>query len=730
MQGLWSEIKRRNLFRVAAAYLIVSWLLVQIASILAPALLLPAWAVTVVVYFAVLGFPFALFFAWAFELTPEGLKPTQSVDPEASVTGDTGKSLNRIIVGLMAVAIVFLLVDKFIPETKEAVAPEIEVVEEIAPLPEDRVRESIAVLPFVNMSADADQEYFSDGISEELLNLLAKTKGLRVAARTSSFAFKGQNTDIKEIGKQLAVETVLEGSVRRSGQMLRITAQLIDVETGYHLWSDTYDRELSNIFAIQDEISEAIVQSLQVHLTGVVAATSKSRETDFEAYNNYLIGRSLITRRDEQSLIDAMANFDKAIAVDPDYAPAYSRKAIAVLLSSTDNYGKIEKEEAFRIADALITRALELDPNDSAAFAALGLMLRNQAEERMTGYEAAQEALEKAIELNPNDADAHMWLGSLYAYLGRAREGQRLVEKAMILDPLNHVARSNLHYQYYENGHPEKAQKLIEETEQLFRGEPNKSFRLKLNASYYEQEYARDYKTIRRVPTGFTDQSYIGLVQIATAFELWNDDEVRSHKDHWKFSVLAAVDGAEQTILSYHRRPDQEKSRDRELSLIPFYMKAGRYYEVIEFAESFGDEGMRPGYGVFSFQGFAEIFAPDVIVAYRRVGDDEKAERLLAALITNISVLEEAGRQRNIAFLKAQVHALQGNQEDALVQLQLSYNRGEIHRGELDRVAFDTIRDAEEFKAIEADYFAHVNAERAKLGWAPIDMPGSDQRSN
>jgi TolB-like protein len=262
--SFFKELRRRNVIKVAAAYLVVSWLIMQVAEVLIPALHLPDWVLTATLYFLAIGFLPALIGAWAFELTPEGIRREKKVDPEQSITTQTGRKLDFLVIGLLAVGIIYLMIDKFWledgVETAATVSPQGEVVEaeEVAP--------SIAVLPFVNMSADADNEYFSDGVSEEILNVLTGIENLKVTARTSAFSYKGSKLKIDEIARELGVNHILEGSVRKSGDQVRVTAQLIRADGGFHLWSETYDRKLDNIFAIQDEIAGEIAAALQVTL--------------------------------------------------------------------------------------------------------------------------------------------------------------------------------------------------------------------------------------------------------------------------------------------------------------------------------------------------------------------------------------------------------------------------------------------------------------------------------
>ena len=286
MEGFWSELKRRNVVRVGIAYCAAAWAAIQVASVLFPLYGAPTWILKVVTTLMILGLPLALVIAWAFELTPQGLKRTEDVPPEVSETRRTGRQLDFVIIGVLALAVTLFVIDKFAwdkgssaVEKSTAVAPAA-----TATPTADGQRSSIAVLPFVNMSNDPEQEYFSDGMTEELLNALARVKALKVAARTSAFSFKGKDVDVRDVGRKLNVATVLEGSVRKAGDRLRITAQLIDVETGYHLWSETYDRELTDIFDIQDDITSQIVGALQGHLDGAVPPSAPRPSINPEVY--------------------------------------------------------------------------------------------------------------------------------------------------------------------------------------------------------------------------------------------------------------------------------------------------------------------------------------------------------------------------------------------------------------------------------------------------------------
>ena len=301
------ELKRRNVVRVGFAYAVIAWVLAQIAEFAFENFGAPDWVLKSVVVLLLLGLPLALFFAWAFEMTPEGIKREKDVDRSESITSQTGRKLDFLIIGVLAIALAYFAFDKFAGVGPTATTDEVQ---------------SIAVLPFANMSDDSD--HFADGLTEELLNLLAKNQDLKVAGRTSSFAFKGRNEDLREIGEALGVAKVLEGSVRRSGERIRVTAQLINVADGFHIWSDTYDRELADIFEIQDQVAGAITQALELHLT----PEAKRLTNNPEAYALYLEAVAFAALQNDGDLPKGIEALDRATALDPQFAKAYELKAL------------------------------------------------------------------------------------------------------------------------------------------------------------------------------------------------------------------------------------------------------------------------------------------------------------------------------------------------------------------------------------------------------------------
>ncbi len=437
----FKELKRRNVIRVAIAYAVAAWLLIEITATTFPILKLPDWSVTLVTVLVLIGFPLALIFAWAYELTPEGLKKEKDVDRSESITHITGRKLDYLIIAALIFALGYFAFDKFVLGPSRDAELVQATTEQAADSDKGETTDkSIAVLAFADLSPEGDQEYFSDGISEELLNVLSKIPGLRVAARTSSFQFKGENRDIIDIGQQLNTALVLEGSVRKAGLQVRITAQLVDASNGFHLWSETYDRELKNIFAVQDEISAAIVEALKEHLGLQVEASPRViAAANIEAHDTYLRGRYLVVQRTRATIEGAVGEFEKAIALDPDYALAHAELAIATLLLIRRSYGDLTVTEAIARAAPHAEQAMALDPTLAEAHAATGFLLRQQwnLEEALTHYR-------QAIQINPNYSIVYTWMGSLLGEnLGRYAEGFAAGETALRLDPLSLPAMHN-----------------------------------------------------------------------------------------------------------------------------------------------------------------------------------------------------------------------------------------------------------------------------------------------
>ena len=449
--GLFAELKRRNVFKAGVAYLALGWVVTQVTSTVAPALNLPGWIVPVVVWIGVIGFPFVVAFSWIYEITPEGLKRESEVDRSASITHVTGRRMDYLIVALLVLAIGFTAFDRFGPSRSGSVTsgetavpaglPKVpaassatQAATPAAPATGDN---SIAVLPFVDMSPAKDQEYFSDGITEELLNLLAKVPQLQVTARTSSFSFKGKELGIKEIAKTLSVAHILEGSVRKSGNQVRITAQLINASTDKHLWSETYDRNLDDVFAIQDEIAGKVVDELKVTLLG---AAPKARTTDPKAYSLYLQAVQLGRQATAEAFPKSDALYRQALAIDPRYAPAWnglSRNSVSEM-----QIGLLSNQEGYARAREAVTKALAIDPEYAPAHARLGRIAMDGDGDLVS----AAKHFERALSLDPADLDVLRNAAVLLSNLGRVDQALELETAIIRRDPVNVDALFNLGY--------------------------------------------------------------------------------------------------------------------------------------------------------------------------------------------------------------------------------------------------------------------------------------------
>jgi TolB-like protein len=443
-RNFFAELKRRNVYKVAVAYAIVGWLLVQIATQVFPFLEIPNWVVRLVIALVAIGFPIALIIAWAFELTPEGLKRTEDVERPAG-----RPSKNRTWVYVVAIGAAFSIglffIGRYTARKPSAVAP--------SELP----AKSIAVLPFDNLSRDPDNAYFAEGVQDEILTRLAKVADLKVISRTSTQRFKSSPDNLPQIATQLGVLHILEGSVQKSGDSVRVNVQLINALTDAHLWAEIYDRKLTDIFAVESDIAKTIADTLQAKLTGsekqMMAAQSTSDTTAYELYHK---GRSLWQKRSGDNIPKAIAFYEQAIARDPNYALAYASLGQAYILlpfyTGADRRGVIPK------AKEAALQALHLDPNVAEGHLALGkIFFFGEID-----LAAANREYQRAVELKPNDATAHHWFGNdTLAALGRFDEAIAESKRAVELDPLSTVINADLGSTFvYAGRYPEAVAQL------------------------------------------------------------------------------------------------------------------------------------------------------------------------------------------------------------------------------------------------------------------------------
>ena len=417
MQSFLLQLRRRNVLRAAAFYAASTWLLVQVATQVFPFFHVAEWVVRWIVIAAVAGFPFAMLLSWFYEWTPQGLQRDSDVAPNAPVRREAGRKLNRAIIVVLALAVVALVADKFVPHLDPAAAPD----------------KSIAVLPLVNESGNPKDDYFSDGLSEELIAALAQVDGLKVIGRSSSFQFKGHTADSQSVGAKLGVATLLEGTVRRQDRRVRIVVELVNAADGRQLWAQTYDRELDDIFTVQADIAQSVASALKGALHSSPAHPApKHHIPRFETYDHFLLGLQLILRNERSEFPKAVDAFRQAVTLDPDYAEAFAYLAMAESFVAENDPGAPDAAATRRRAMAAAQRAVALDPQLGAAYAARGY-LRGEYDWDWNG---ALADLRTAVQLDPNNARNQLRYGYILSGMGRLREADLAFEKAIEHDPL------------------------------------------------------------------------------------------------------------------------------------------------------------------------------------------------------------------------------------------------------------------------------------------------------
>jgi TolB-like protein len=451
--SLFSELKRRNVFRVSVAYIVSAWLLAQVADLVLDAIGAPEWVMQSILLVLALGLAPVVFFSWAYEVTPEGIKRESEVDRNRSITHVTGRKLDRTITFVLVLAVAYFAVDKFVIAPSSVTPAADAVATTGTEVTDTELAPTIAVLPFVNMSDDEANEYFSDGLSEELLNVLARNPALQVAARTSSFSLKGEKLSIEEVARRLNVAHVLEGSVRKAGDQVRITAQLIRADNGYHLWSDTYDRNLDNIFAVQDEIADKITAALLPRIMGEGSQAAPIAYTPpAEAYQDYLLARNHFNKLTVVDMETAYEILQGLVREHPEYAEAQALFARVTYANSRRTGGDIP----WIVAEQQVRRALEQasagNPDLPEIYLVEGLL-----HARSHDPHTAIEFYEKAIELNPSYAEAWRYLSEAADDSGQEDQAWEALEMARKLDPISVSTLSWVVRQANDKNKPEMA---------------------------------------------------------------------------------------------------------------------------------------------------------------------------------------------------------------------------------------------------------------------------------
>jgi len=733
MAGLLEELKRRNVFKVGAAYVVMAWLIAQGVDVFLENFGAPEWVIKTILLLLIAGLPVALFFAWAFELTPEGIKKEKDVDRSQSITHETGRKLDYTIIAVLLVALSWFAWDKFAAPSSPVIpakagtqqaSDEATGVSEVssAKAGEESAKsiavneKSIAVLPFVNMSEDASNEYFSDGISEEILNALAKVKDLQVAGRTSSFAFKGQNQDLRKVGEALGVGHILEGSVRKAGTKVRITAQLIRVDNGFHLWSESYDRELDDVFAIQDEIANAILEQLKAHLVGGEIEAVASQRTDSQAYDLYLLAKQRMYERAQLPLESAAELLDKAIAIDQEYAPAYAQRGIVSALLSEKQYGEIPNPQAQSQLKLYAEQALRLDPELAEGWAALGLYYQDVP----GSQDKSIEYLGKALLLNSALIDAANWLANVYADTGQLTRAMELQEEILQRDPLYKPTLVNLAGQYILTGQFDKASALIEKTRPFMSQDPNMllmdswmlSWQGKIAEALPFAEAALRLQPRDRVYRVAVGNTYLDTHQFERAAE----------DGYWfvKIEALVRLGRVEEAT----RLAQDWAAQGNITEYLQLLAKTGQSQTLVDYIEERWPtlEAFEQAFPASAYFGYQQM--PYIALAYKQLGNQQKFDEAMSRTRKAHDSLSEQGL-KNWAFfsLEAAYYALAEDRERALEFLSSAVDTGLILSTRItdDLPFFTELESDPKFQAIQTRMIKHLNRERAALGLEPVE---------
>jgi TolB-like protein/Tfp pilus assembly protein PilF len=726
--ALIAELKRRNVFRVGVAYAIVAWLLVEVASVVLPTFEAPDWVMKVFTFLVILGLPLALIVAWAFELTPEGIKREAEVDRTESITHVTGRKLDFAIIGLLAIAVVYFAVDKFVLESE----PEpLEVAAESVPAVEPVERESsIAVLPFANISPDPEDAYFADGIHDEVLAQLSKIRDLKVISRTSVMGYReGDRPSLPEIAAELGVANILEGSVRLAGNQVRITTQLIEAESDAHLWTETYDRELTaaNIFSIQSDVAKAVANALRAALSPEERGLLDTVPTEnMAALEAYFRGKQRMAKRTSAALAEAVDDFNRAIELDPNFALAYVGLADSYTLQGF--YGGLPLDEIIAKAQTATDKALALDDRSAEAYTSLG-----NIEHYRSNYEAAEAAFKRALELKPNYVTACQRYGFLLgASLGRREESLEMLMKAAELDPRSPIILLTVGAGFEYVGQFDESltwfHKTIKIDPDFASGYGRIGFHYWGAAGQLDEAVRWLRKSVsvdpgNPVPIARLGWLFLDLGDLDRA-EYWSERSIElapeSFSPNLAMQLFHLYRGDLSAALEYGRRAFEATSAwtvlYRSFEPVRIHeMRAGRYLEARAVFEKIAPELLNedlPKIGSVNYRA-----AIDLALILSKLGEQERADWLLES---SRQYLQQIPRLGNWGYGVAdvQIYALQGDKQKALSTLQRAIDAG-WRQSWWYYLKFDptleSLHDEPEYQAIVAEIEADMAAQLARV---------------
>jgi TolB-like protein/Flp pilus assembly protein TadD len=732
--SIFNELKRRNVFRVAIAYAIVAWILIEVTATTFPMLRLPEWTATFVAVLLVIGFPVALIFAWAYELTPEGIKLEKDVDRSESITHITGRKLDFVIITVLLLALGYFSFDKFVLDPSrdaDLVQTTTEAVTEQAAETDNAgiTDKSIAVLPFTDLSPEGDQAYFSDGVSEEILNVLAQIPNLQVISRSSAFSFKGKGVDIPTVAKQLGVANVLEGSVRKSGKRIRITAQLIDARTDMHLWSETYDRELDDVFAVQDEIAAAISDALKVELAldtamGEALQPTVIKASNTDAYDAYLRGRELIHLRGRENLEDAVRHLEHSLRLDNNFASAHAQLAIAttLLLNSPSSYGTLSLEEVRRRAIPHFERALELEPKLAEAHGGLALLAMSSGDPT-----SAIEYARRAVELNPSYSDAINWLQITLYDLGHYEEREATLRQALTTDPMNIVLQFNYATWLSATGRVEEGHELAD---QLLAQSPRFGYQAHTHISDHgEGKIAESLSWALRAHAEDPSNTSVSRHAVAGYICVGEYGEARRINDTLAYMVDVAEGRFDTAIQATQRKMLLDPENEEVIGEAAYVLYvAGRIDEALPLYERLRD--FRPeGRPIW----VSNETTMHLALARRKAGDEAGAKAAARIARQDHAALSAAGAKDQFQYrAEAMFAAFEKNPDRVITALKSGLQNGLRDPQFLDDLIFEDLWDEPLFVALQQELDSILAAEHDKVlqlicfnnpvpgGWQPL----------
>ncbi|KGJ89252.1 tetratricopeptide repeat protein [Thalassotalea sp. ND16A] len=733
MKNIFTQLKQRQVFKVATIYAVSAWPLIQIADLAVPALGLPDSVMTLLLKIFIAGFPVSLIFAWLFNFTAHGIV---RADDQDNAADDNAKKVNILttfaVAGALLIAVLVtlasqLMVDNQVTINETAASPA------IIPQPPSinksaaiNNKTSIAILPFVPFSSDPEDEYFADGMVEELLNLLAKIPDLQVAARTSSFTYKGVTSkSIVEIGKELNVDTILEGSIRKNdtSNKIRVTAQLIKVSTGEHLWSETYDREYRDIFQIQDDIARAVVDKMKITLLGNTATSPFVVGTEnVDAMVEYGKGQKELSHRTVPAIKKALTHFRQAITEDPNYARAYVGIADSNVLLAL--YGSMSELQARTAAQAAVNKALSLNENLGEAYASKGLLLTGADNEK------AELAFKRAIELNPNYAMAYMWYGTLRREQGEIASAHQLFEQAFELDPRSPVAAYNVAWCYYQAGSEAKAMDLFSQivgNDPYYPGAYNLVGDILRNRGRLDESVAMYQRALKVDPVNKNAVQGLLLANMdmnnIEASEFWfsyleqNPSLLSSTETVFMRARFYAAQGAlEQAITYLGQVKSSAGNHGMDLYVqgeVAFYQQ--NYRAAVNAFEALKNAQMRNKNAFYHLvEGQAALH---LAFAYKQLQQPDK----MAALLTEFTLflqqsVNKMANNPGYYYNMAAIKALQNEEEDMLAFFQGAIDAGwvQVWNAKIDPI-FKPLKNNQQFAQMIAKVDAELAEMRAKL---------------